>query len=269
MIAYTELDNQTISDIFTQVMTHFMKRFNDEVKDIQKVLIETVIKIYETIKTNLLPTPKKSHYTFNLRDISKVFQGICNASLKYCNSKITITKLWYHEIFRVFGDRLINEEDRNYLNEQLETNLPKFGFNSMNEMNEGKNIIFCDFWNGKDQDPRHYQEVLDEKKFIEKIYEFQDEYNNDPKFSGPRGKNAMKLVLFKDACEHISRIVRIIRQPSGNTLLLGVGGSGRQSLAKMAIFISNHTLTYIELIKNYSMKSWREDIKTILMQTGL
>jgi dynein heavy chain len=79
----------------------------------------------------------------------------------------------------------------------------------------------------------------------------------------------MKLVLFKDACEHISRIVRIIRQPNGNTLLLGVGGSGRQSLAKMAIFISNHVWASIELIKNYNMKSWREDIKRILMQTGL
>jgi dynein heavy chain len=55
----------------------------------------------------------------------------------------------------------------------------------------------------------------------------------------------MKLVLFKDACQHISRIVRTIRQPNGNTLLLGVGGSGRQSLAKMAIFISNHVLKYI------------------------
>jgi dynein heavy chain len=79
----------------------------------------------------------------------------------------------------------------------------------------------------------------------------------------------MKLVLFKDACEHISKIVRTIRQPMGNTLLLGVGGSGRQSLAKMAIFISNHILTYIELIKNYNLKSWREDIKQILIQTGL
>ena len=106
-------------------------------------------------------------------------------------------------------------------------------------------------------------------KFIEKIYEYQEEYNGDPKFSGTRGKNAMKLVLFQDACEHISRIVRTIRQPNGNALLLGVGGSGRQSLAKMSIFISNHVLTYIELIKNYGMKSWREDIKKILMQTGL
>jgi dynein heavy chain len=79
----------------------------------------------------------------------------------------------------------------------------------------------------------------------------------------------MRLVLFQDACEHISRIVRIIRQPMGNALLLGVGGSGRQSLAKMAIFISNHALTFIELTKNYSIKSWREDIKLILMGTGL
>ena len=55
----------------------------------------------------------------------------------------------------------------------------------------------------------------------------------------------------------------------GNALLLGVGGSGRQSLAKMAIFISNHLLTYIEVIKNYGIRSWRDDIKKILMDTGL
>lgn len=55
----------------------------------------------------------------------------------------------------------------------------------------------------------------------------------------------------------------------GNALLLGVGGSGRQSLAKMAVFISNHILTYIEVIKNYGIRSWRDDIKKILMDTGL
>lgn len=37
----------------------------------------------------------------------------------------------------------------------------------------------------------------------------------------------MKLIMFLDACEHIARIARIIRQPMGNSLLFGVGGSGR------------------------------------------
>ncbi len=79
----------------------------------------------------------------------------------------------------------------------------------------------------------------------------------------------MKLVMFLDACEHISRICRIIRQPQGNTLLLGVGGSGRQSLSKMATFIMNYSLRQIEVIKNYSMKNWREDIKDILLNAGV
>ena len=79
----------------------------------------------------------------------------------------------------------------------------------------------------------------------------------------------MKLVLFQDACEHISRIVRILRQPRGNGLLLGVGGSGRQSLAKISAFIANQALAGIELIKNYGLKAWREDLRRILMGTGL
>ncbi len=39
-------------------------------------LVKATIKVYTTITTELLPTPAKSHYTFNLRDLSKVFQGM-------------------------------------------------------------------------------------------------------------------------------------------------------------------------------------------------
>ena len=79
----------------------------------------------------------------------------------------------------------------------------------------------------------------------------------------------MKLVMFLDACEHICRIARIIRQPSGNAFLMGVGGSGRQSLSRMATFISNFKLFQIEVIKNYNIRSWREDIKNLLKIAGV
>ena len=76
------MDNQTVNNIFSFVVDFFLKSFNEEVKSISPHIVNSVISIYDIIRTSLLPTPKKSHYTFNLRDISKVFQGICSASYK-------------------------------------------------------------------------------------------------------------------------------------------------------------------------------------------
>ncbi len=37
-------------------------------------------------------------------------------------------------------------------------------------------------------------------------------------------KDQMDITLFKDALQHIARISRILRQPRGNVMLIGVGG---------------------------------------------
>ncbi|PHJ16414.1 dynein heavy chain related, partial [Cystoisospora suis] len=79
----------------------------------------------------------------------------------------------------------------------------------------------------------------------------------------------MQLVMFLDACEHVSRICRILRQPSGHALLLGVRGSGRQSLSRLASFIMDCDSCQIEIVKGYSMNDWRDDLKTCLMKCGL
>jgi len=47
-------------------------------------IIGSTIELYNKVQTSkeLLPTPAKSHYIYNLRDLSKVFQGITKATNK-------------------------------------------------------------------------------------------------------------------------------------------------------------------------------------------
>ena len=56
--------------------------------------------------------------------------------------------------------------------------------------------------------------------------------------------------------------------PSGNMLLVGVGGSGRQSLTRLAAFAADYSLKQIELSKNYTATEWREDLKLVISQAG-
>jgi dynein heavy chain len=46
----------------------------------------------------------------------------------------------------------------------------------------------------------------------------------------------MNLVLFEDSLEHLTRIHRAIRMNRGHAMVIGVNGSGKQSLVKLATY---------------------------------
>lgn len=80
---------------------------------------------------------------------------------------------------------------------------------------------------------------------------------------------AMNLVLFEDASSHILRINRILESPRGNALLVGVGGSGKQSLSRLAAYISSLEVYQITLRKGYSIADLKLDLSGLYMKAGV
>ena len=81
-------------------------------------------------------------------------------------------------------------------------------------------------------------------------------------------KTPMSLVLFRYAIEHVSRISRILQQDNGHALLVGVGGSGRTSCARLATSMCDYALHTIEMTRTYGPTEWRDDVKSLLLRAG-
>lgn len=236
ILTYTDLKSDSIERIFMTILDAFFTPFLKEVKDSAEGIIDITLQLYDNVLNGpLKPTPNKSHYLFNLRDISRIIQGLVNAAPRECTEPVHVVRMWIHESRRVFGDRLINDTDRNWMDDLL-MKLPgeKFKLTKEDIMNSER-LLYGDYMDGIDDEARVYRQIADTKVLVQKIIDFLEDYNGSV-------KTQMKLVMFLDACDHVSRITRIIRQPLGNALLLGVGGSGRQSLSRLATFIANYKI---------------------------
>jgi dynein heavy chain len=106
-----------------------------------------------------------------------------------------------------------------------------------------------------------YEEVTDSRKLYKLLENKQHDYNYS-------SNDKLDLVFFDDAVEQILRICRILRQPRGNAMLIGVGGSGKQSLSKLSSFIMRCERYQIELVKNYNAESFRGDLQKIAKLAG-
>lgn len=185
-------------------------------------LIEATIFIFNKIlrDTRYSPSARKFFYQFNLRELSKVCEGVMQSQHSHFKGGLDkIYTLWAHECKRVMEDRLINEEDINQFRVYLRESIMKcFGdeFEPISQNHLALHTSFVTVAKGYDKAYIAIESMADLKKILE---EKLAEYNES--------KSQMNLVLFTDAISHICKISRILDFPVGNALLIGVGGSGK------------------------------------------
>uniref|UniRef100_A0A8C9YAS1 Dynein axonemal heavy chain 12 n=1 Tax=Sander lucioperca TaxID=283035 RepID=A0A8C9YAS1_SANLU len=264
--------DDTMVRIFSSLVAFYLKNnaFPPEYFTVGNQIVTATMEVYKKAMENLLPTPAKSHYTFNLRDFSRVIQGCLLLKKDSLENKRTMIRLFVHEVFRVYYDRLVDDKDRAWLY-QLMTSILKDHFNEsfdqvFDPLKQGsredmRNLLFGDYMNPDlEDDERLYAEVPSMESFSQVVESCLNEYNQ-------MHKNRMNLVIFRYVLEHLSRISRVLKQPGGNALLVGVGGSGRQSITRLATSMAHMTMFQPEISKSYGITEWRDDLKVSFMKT--
>ncbi|XP_019505362.1 PREDICTED: dynein heavy chain 3, axonemal [Hipposideros armiger] len=274
IISIHAFEDDILTKIFSSIADwHFGKGFDVMFLRFGRMLVQATMTIYKAAVENFLPTPSKSHYVFNLRDFARVIQGVLLCPHTHLQDFEKLIRLWIHEIYRVFYDRLIDDEDRQvFFNMMKETTSSCFKQTVEKVLvhlsptgkivdDNVRSLFFGDYFK-PESDPKIYDEITDLKQLTVVMEYYLEEFNNV-------SKAPMSLVMFRFAIEHISRICRVLKQNKGHLLLVGIGGSGRQSASKLSAFMNAYELYQIEITKSYSGSEWREDLKKVMLQVGV
>ncbi len=263
--------DSSLKQIFSSILDQHLLNFPafGDTATFNAAITQATLDLYTTIVHAMPPTPSKFHYVFNLRDLSRVFEGLTLSTPDTIATKGELVRLWHHEIRRVFSDRLISAEDREFCSKTVADIIHK-AFPDDAEAALALPIVYGDFDRvneivtadaGEDLDIiRLYRDLGDYDTIKPVVTEVLEAYNEHHK--------AMNLVLFEDALEHLTRIHRILRIPRGNALCVGVGGSGKQSLTRLAAFMAGYEIFEITLARGYGETEFREDLKALYGMLG-
>ncbi|XP_015430178.1 PREDICTED: dynein heavy chain 8, axonemal [Dufourea novaeangliae] len=267
--------NKSMDTIFKNIGQGYFcsTRFDDVIVNFLPKLIPLTRLLWQQTKLKMLPTPAKFHYVFNLRDLSRIWEGILRVERNECRSITILLKLWKHECIRVIADRFTSDTDTNWFLNTLKRTAEKM-LGSDYKYYVSTETYFVNFLReppeptGDEPDdfvfeaPKIYEEMPSYEAVITKVRQNMEQFNEYI-----RGLH-LDLVFFHDALVHLIRISRILGVPRSNAMLVGVGGSGKQSLTRLTSFIAGFSFFQITLSRSYNIGSLMEDLRRLYRTSG-
>ncbi|KAF2709100.1 hypothetical protein K504DRAFT_456000 [Pleomassaria siparia CBS 279.74] len=218
-----------------------------------EALTKAMVQLYAESQKRFTPDIQP-HYVYSPRELTRWVRGIYEALRPLETLPVEgLVRIWAHEALRLFQDRLIAEDERNWTEECIHR-VAREHFPTIDEEKAlGGPILFSN-WLSKNYVPVERDQL---REFVKaRLKTFCEEEVDVP------------LILFNDVLEHVLRIDRVFRQPQGHLILIGVSGSGKTTLSRFVAWMNGLKVYQIKVHGKYSGEDFDEDLRNVLRRCG-
>ncbi|KAM9149649.1 LOW QUALITY PROTEIN: cytoplasmic dynein 1 heavy chain 1-like [Pangshura tecta] len=216
-------------------------------------LTAAMVEFY-TMSQERFTQERQPHYIYSPREMTRWVRGIFEALRPLETLPVEgLIRIWAHEALRLFQDRLVEDEERRWTDENIDMVALKHFPNIDKEKAMSRPILYSN-WLSKDYIPVDQEELRDYVKARLKVF-YEEELD-------------VPLVLFNEVLDHVLRIDRIFRQPQGHLLLIGVSGAGKTTLSRFVAWMNGLSVYQIKVHRKYTGEDFDEDLRTVLRRSG-
>ncbi|KAK3110084.1 dynein heavy chain, partial [Teratosphaeriaceae sp. CCFEE 6253] len=216
-------------------------------------LTQAMIQVYTLSQERFTPDIQP-HYVYSPRELTRWVRAIYEAVRPLETLSLEgLVRIWAHEALRLFGDRLVSDEERQWTDETV-NRVALEHFPNLDEVVALERPILFSNWLSKNYVPVNRPQL---RAFVKaRLHTFCEEELDVP------------LVLFDDVLEHVLRIDRVFRQPQGHLILIGVSGSGKTTLSRFVAWMNGLSVFQIKVHGKYSAEDFDDDLRNVLRRCG-
>ncbi|RWS31185.1 Dynein heavy chain: cytoplasmic-like protein [Leptotrombidium deliense] len=244
-----EISLKQIYGTFNRAMLRIVPSLRAYAEPLTAAMVEFYLLSQERFTQDMQP-----HYVYSPRELTRWVRGICEAIRPLESLSVEgLVRLWTHEGLRLFQDRLVEEEERIWTDENIDVIAVKHFPNIDRQAALSRPILYSN-WTSKDYIAVNRDELREFTKARLKIF-YEEELD-------------IPLVLFNEVLDHVLRIDRIFRQPQGHLLLIGVSGAGKTTLSRFVAWMNGLSVFQIKVHNKYTALDFDDDLRSVLRRSG-
>ncbi|XP_076826869.1 dynein axonemal heavy chain 11 [Brachyhypopomus gauderio] len=261
VLAVSNPTHETLVSIYGSILSAHLQSlpFDAAVSARGPAVVRASVSLHHRALQHLLPSASRFQHIFSLWDLTRLFQGLLFSTPEWVKQGCDLVRLWAHESRRVYSDRLADPTDLQLFH-RLQIDVARQAFEDLEQqLVLQEPLIYLP--SVADTTHPHYTPVEGWDWLSLTLTDALRSYNQ---LHAP-----MNLVLFQEAMQHVCRISRILACPRGHALLVGVGGSGKQSLTRLAAHLCGMDLFQPTLSKGYGIQELKVDVAALCVKAGV